>query len=165
MAWVGRDLNDHEAPTPCQTQGHQLPHLILDQAAQGPIQPGLEHLQGWGTHKLSGQPVPTPFHSLCKELPLDVKSKPSHLQLKTIPPVFFVNAVFCPKTWVKFCMWECGSIWNQSSTGAWHPKWFIYLTFLTEHVRPFTILLHVLNRTHCQTSWQCPTSNQKQIIK
>jgi len=29
-------------------QGHQLPRLILDQAAQGPIQPGLEHLQGLG---------------------------------------------------------------------------------------------------------------------
>uniref|UniRef100_A0A8C9LBX5 Uncharacterized protein n=1 Tax=Pavo cristatus TaxID=9049 RepID=A0A8C9LBX5_PAVCR len=28
------------------------------QAAQGPIQPGLEHLQGWGTHSFSGQPVP-----------------------------------------------------------------------------------------------------------
>jgi len=36
-------------------QGHQPPHLILDQAAQGPIQPGLKHLQGWGTHSLSGQ--------------------------------------------------------------------------------------------------------------
>ena len=33
-------------------QGHQPPHL-LDQAAQGPIQPGLEHLQGWGIHLLS----------------------------------------------------------------------------------------------------------------
>ena len=29
-------------------QGHQPSHLILDQAAQGPIQPGLEHLQGQG---------------------------------------------------------------------------------------------------------------------
>ena len=25
------------------------------QAAQGPIQPSLEHLQGWGTHSFSGQ--------------------------------------------------------------------------------------------------------------
>ena len=37
------------------TQGHQPPHLILDQAAQGPIQPILEHLQGQGIHNLSGQ--------------------------------------------------------------------------------------------------------------
>ena len=27
----------------------------LDQAAQGPIQPGLEHLQGWGIHNHSRQ--------------------------------------------------------------------------------------------------------------
>ena len=31
-------------PPPQHRQGHQPPHLILDQAAQGPIQPGLEHL-------------------------------------------------------------------------------------------------------------------------
>ena len=34
---------------PSAGQGHQPPHL-LDQAAQGPIQPGLEHLQGWTGH-------------------------------------------------------------------------------------------------------------------
>ena len=34
-------------------QGHQPPHLILNQAAQRPIQPGLEHLEGWGIHSLS----------------------------------------------------------------------------------------------------------------
>jgi len=50
MAWVGRDLKDHEAPTPHHRQGHQPPHLIPAQAAQGPIQPGLEHLQGWTGH-------------------------------------------------------------------------------------------------------------------
>jgi len=52
MAWVGRDPKDHEAPTPRHMQGHQPPHLIPDQAAQGPIQPGLEHLQGM-EHPLS----------------------------------------------------------------------------------------------------------------
>jgi len=31
---------------PYRRQGHQPPPLILDQAAQGPVQPGLEHLQG-----------------------------------------------------------------------------------------------------------------------
>jgi len=31
---------------PSHMQGHQPPHLTLDQAAQGPIQPGLENLQG-----------------------------------------------------------------------------------------------------------------------
>ena len=33
---------------PPNRQGHQPPHFIAAQAAQGPIQPGLEHLQGWG---------------------------------------------------------------------------------------------------------------------
>ena len=43
---------DHKSPTPHYRQGHQPSHLILDQAAQGPIQPGLEHLQGQGIHNL-----------------------------------------------------------------------------------------------------------------
>ena len=33
-----------------------------------PIQPGLESLQRWGIHSLSGQPVPAPHHSHSKEL-------------------------------------------------------------------------------------------------
>ena len=66
-------------------QGHQPPHL-LDQVAQGPIQPGLEHLQGQGIHNLPGQPVPAPHHSLGKELPADIQPKSSLLQLKTISP-------------------------------------------------------------------------------
>jgi len=47
MAWVGMNLKDHEAPTPCHRQDHQPPYLIPDQAAQGPIEPGLEHLLEW----------------------------------------------------------------------------------------------------------------------
>jgi len=38
-------------------QDHQPPHLILDQVAQGLIQPSLEHLQERSIHNLSGQPV------------------------------------------------------------------------------------------------------------
>ena len=38
------------------------------QAAQGPIQPGLEHLQGQSIHSFSGQPMPVPQCSLSKEL-------------------------------------------------------------------------------------------------
>ena len=70
MAWDGRDLKDHQAPTPVPQAG--LPtstsNARLDQAAQGPIQPGLEHLQGRGTHSISGQPVPA-LQSRGKELP------------------------------------------------------------------------------------------------
>ena len=68
----------------CCSQGHQPSHLILDQAAQGPIQPGLEHLQGWGIHNFSGQPVPALHHSHSKELPSDIQPKSSFLQVKTI---------------------------------------------------------------------------------
>jgi len=70
---------------PRHRQGHQPPHL-LDQAAQGPIQPGLEHLQGWGIHKLSGQPIPAPHHSCGKELFPDIQPKSSLPQLKTTSP-------------------------------------------------------------------------------
>jgi len=39
----------------CHRQGHQPPRLIPAQAAQGPIQPGLEHHQGRGIFCPSGQ--------------------------------------------------------------------------------------------------------------
>jgi len=39
----------------CYVQGRQPP----DQATQSHIQRGLKCLQGWGIHKLLGQPVPT----------------------------------------------------------------------------------------------------------
>ena len=44
-------------------QCHPLGHLPLSQAAPSPIQPGLEHFQGWGNHSFSGHPVPGPPHS------------------------------------------------------------------------------------------------------
>jgi len=66
---------------PCHRQGRQPPHLILNQAAQGPMQPGLEHLQGQG-HNLSGQPVPAPHYSHSKDfydmLKTTVQGKRSH---------------------------------------------------------------------------------------
>lgn len=44
MEWFGLEgiLKDRLAPTPYHEQGH----LPLDQAAQGPFHPGLEHLHG-----------------------------------------------------------------------------------------------------------------------
>ena len=46
---------------------------LPDQVARGPIQPGLGHLQGRGTHSFSGQPVPVLHHSLSKEFSLTAK--------------------------------------------------------------------------------------------
>jgi len=70
MAWVGRNPRVIKFQTRCHRQGHQPPDVALDQDAQGPIQPGLEHLQGWGIHSLSGQPVPASHHLHGKELSL-----------------------------------------------------------------------------------------------
>ena len=47
---LGSRWQHHQVSTPRHTQGHQPPHLIPAQAAQSPIQPGLEHLQGWTGH-------------------------------------------------------------------------------------------------------------------
>ena len=64
------------SPTPCHEQGCPPP----DQAAQGPIQPGLGHLQGWGTHVFSG---------LCKMQEYSNSHKgtftPEGTQLESIP--------------------------------------------------------------------------------
>jgi len=45
---VGKGLKDHLDPTPCYGEGCQPLNQAISQAAQGPIQPGLEHFQGWG---------------------------------------------------------------------------------------------------------------------
>ena len=70
---AGRDREDDEAPTPPRhRQGHQPPHSVPAQAAQGPIQPGTEHLQGWTGH-------PQPLWAAVQHLPtLIVKNFPSH---------------------------------------------------------------------------------------
>jgi len=82
MAWVGRDLNNHQDPIPLlqarPTTSRTRP------GCPGPIQPGLEHLQGRGIHSLSRQSVPEPHRSLCNELPPNIQSKPSLCELKTI---------------------------------------------------------------------------------
>ena len=70
MARVGRDLKDHPPSSlqpHCHRQGPQPPHLILDQAAQDPIQPGPEHLQGRGIHNLNIINILTP-KSILKQL-------------------------------------------------------------------------------------------------
>ena len=48
----------------CDEQGH----LQLDQVAQSLLQPDLECLQGRSIHRISGQPVPVPHHSYCKNI-------------------------------------------------------------------------------------------------
>jgi len=55
MTWIARDLEDDLVPALCPGQTCQPLHEALGQAAQGPMQPGLEHLQGWGSHSFPGQ--------------------------------------------------------------------------------------------------------------
>ena len=68
MSWVWRHLRDHVIPTPLHGQGCSN----LDQAAQGPIQPGPEHLQEWSIYSFSGQPVPVPQHALSEKFPPNI---------------------------------------------------------------------------------------------
>ena len=65
--WPGLEGTSRIMINPPAGQGHQPPHL-LDEVVQGLIPPGLEHLQGWGIHNLSGQPVPAPHHSPGKDV-------------------------------------------------------------------------------------------------
>jgi len=60
---VEREIKDNLVPTPCYRQGL----LPLDQVAQSPIQPGLEHHQGGDTHNPAGQPVPVSHHPHSKK--------------------------------------------------------------------------------------------------
>jgi len=53
---VGRDHSGSSSPIPLPKHGH------LQQAAQDPVQAGLEYLQRRRTHNLSGQPVPVLHH-------------------------------------------------------------------------------------------------------
>jgi len=82
MAWVEKAHNAHPFPTPCYVQGRQP----AAQAAQSHIQPGLECLQGWGTHSLLGQPVQCVTTLWGKNLPPNVQPKPPLSQFRTIPP-------------------------------------------------------------------------------
>jgi len=65
MVGVGRDLCGSSSPTPLLKQGH------LQQAAQDPVQVGLEYLQRRRIHNFSGRPVPVFHHPQSEEvLPL-----------------------------------------------------------------------------------------------
>jgi len=50
MARVGRDLKDHEGPTPPLHAGPPTSTFNASPGCPGPHPPGLEHLQGWMGH-------------------------------------------------------------------------------------------------------------------
>ena len=65
MVYTGGDHKDGLAPSPLPWAGCPPP----DQAAQGPIQPGLGYLQGCDRHSSPGQPVSVSPCPLSKEFP------------------------------------------------------------------------------------------------
>ena len=100
IEWFGRDLKDHQVPTPCQRQRCQPLHQVLDQMAQGPHPPGMEHPQPFlGSlfqHLIS--------LSLSKNLPLTSNINVPSFSLKPFPPSYhylplisltFINSFKC----------------------------------------------------------------------
>jgi len=77
---------------PC-TMLHGQGHLPLDQAAQSPIQPGLEHFQGGGIHSFSGQPVPVPQNPHRKNFFLISSLNLVSFHLKLLPLVQSLQAL------------------------------------------------------------------------
>ena len=65
MEWLGLEgtLRIITFQPPCHRQSCQLLDQVLDQIAQGPIEPCLKHLWGWDIHNPSGQPIPEPHYS------------------------------------------------------------------------------------------------------
>ena len=71
----------------------QPPLPILDQAAQGPIQPGLEHLQGWGIHTLSGQLFQHLTTLIVKNFPLTSNLHLPSFNFNPFPLVLLLSAL------------------------------------------------------------------------
>jgi len=119
MAWVGRDLKEHEAPTSHNRQGHQPPHVIPAQAAQGPIHPGLEHLQGWTGHP---QPlwaaVPAPHTLIVKNFPLISNLNLPSFNLKPFPLVLSLSKRFISPT-VYNPLLNMGRVFGSLSLGIY----------------------------------------------
>lgn len=85
MVRVGKGLKVHLFQSPHYGQGCHS----LDQIAQGPIQPDLEHCQAWGIHSLSGQPLPVSHHALNKKCFL--KLNLPFFSLKPVPLVLYLT--------------------------------------------------------------------------
>ena len=78
LAWVGKDLKDHEVLIPVLQPG--LPAArSCNRLPRTPSSLALKHLQGQCIHNLSGQLVPALHHPLSEKHPLDILSKSSFL--------------------------------------------------------------------------------------
>ena len=95
MTWVGRDLKDHESPTPTTcTMGHQPPHLIPTQAAQDPTSLALNTSRdGRGIHSLSGQLFQHLTPLIVKNFPLISNINLLSFNLKPFPLVLLLSTL------------------------------------------------------------------------
>ena len=82
MVGMGGTLKIIKFHAPC----HRQECLPLDQVAQSPIQPGLEHCQGGGIHDFSGLRVPAPHHPQSEEFLPYSQYKSTLFLFKTIIP-------------------------------------------------------------------------------
>jgi len=84
MAWVGLNLQDHQAPTYLPQAGP--PAFTFNTRPGCPGTHPNWPWTSWVIHRLSGQPVLPPYHSHGKELPPDIQPLSFFLQLKAIFP-------------------------------------------------------------------------------
>jgi len=63
---------------------HPTPPCLLNRIPKCHIYMFFEHLQGWGLHRLPGQPVPMPDHSFSEEFFPNIPPKPPLTQLEAI---------------------------------------------------------------------------------
>ena len=147
MAWVGRDLKDHEAPTPLLQSGPPASPFNTRPGCPGPhptwhwTPPGTEHPQPpWAA-------VPAPHHSLGKELPPDIQPKFSLPQLKTISP--------CPPPVLLFtlrCFFSTVFVWVYSWNTAFTTFGFSWLILTMNFALNYSsVILHLCFLGFC--SW------------
>jgi len=80
MLGVGKGMWRSPSLTFLPRQGH------LEQAAQDPVQAGLEYLQRRRLHNLPGQPVPVLCHAQSKEVLPHVQTELPMLQFMPVAP-------------------------------------------------------------------------------
>ena len=91
--WTWKRSWENQLQPDCCRQGHKPPYLILDQAAQGPVQPVLEYLHGQSIHSLSGQLFQHLTTLLIKNIHLIANLNLPSFNLKPLPLVLLSSTL------------------------------------------------------------------------
>ena len=106
---------------PCPQPRAGMP--TTDQAAQDPIHPDLECLQGCGTQNIFGQPVPLP---LSRQFVPNMKPKSPPSNFKPFPFVLLLSDNLIPTIGFGITshhlMESLGLKWDQFPRGPWEPE-------------------------------------------